>query len=109
MGEPVRIVDLARDIARLAGRDPDAVPIEFIGLRPGEKLHEELFYSDESAQPTRHPKVLRVDAPVAGDGDVLDLLEALVAVGARGDHELARRQLGVVLERLQPTGERVPS
>ena len=59
MGEPVRIVDLARDLARLAGRDPDSVPIEYIGLRPGEKLHEALFYDAESIEPTEHPKVLR--------------------------------------------------
>ena len=59
MGEPVRIVDLARDLARLAGRDPDSVPIEYIGLRPGEKLHEALFYDAETIEPTGHPKVLR--------------------------------------------------
>ncbi len=59
MGEPVRIVDLARDLARLAGRDPDSVPIQYIGLRPGEKLHEALFYDAESIEPTGHPKVLR--------------------------------------------------
>src|SRR6185295_7282530 len=44
MGEPIRIMDLAHDLVRLAGRDPDSQPIEIIGLRPGEKLHEELFY-----------------------------------------------------------------
>ena len=60
MGEPVRIVDLARDLARLAGRDPDSVPIRYIGLRPGEKLHEALFYDTEAIEPTAHPKVLRV-------------------------------------------------
>ena len=63
MGEPVRIVDLARDLARLAGRDPDSVPIQYIGLRPGEKLHESLFYDAETIEPTGHPKVLRARRP----------------------------------------------
>ena len=67
MGEPVRIVDLARDLARLAGRDPDSVPIRYIGLRPGEKLHESLFYDAESIEPTRHPKVLRARGSSAVD------------------------------------------
>jgi FlaA1/EpsC-like NDP-sugar epimerase len=59
MGEPVRIVDLATDMIRLSGlevgRDVDIV---FIGLRPGEKLFEELHYSDAKYLPTRHPKIL---------------------------------------------------
>jgi FlaA1/EpsC-like NDP-sugar epimerase len=54
MGEPVRIVDLATQMIRLAGKKPDKdVKIEFIGLRPGEKLHEELFYAHETLMPTR--------------------------------------------------------
>ena len=59
MGEPIRILDLARDLVRLAGRDPDSHPIEIIGLRPGEKLHEELFYDAEQVEPTMSSKVLR--------------------------------------------------
>jgi FlaA1/EpsC-like NDP-sugar epimerase len=59
MGDPVRIVDLARDVVRLAGRDPETQPITYIGLRPGEKLHEELFYDEEQVEPTGTPKVLR--------------------------------------------------
>jgi FlaA1/EpsC-like NDP-sugar epimerase len=59
MGEPVRIVDVANDLIRLSGRDPDSVPIRYVGLRPGEKLHEELFYGDEEVAPTDVPKVLR--------------------------------------------------
>ena len=47
MGDPVRIVDLARDLVRLAGRDPDTQPMDIVGIRPGEKLHEELFYDAE--------------------------------------------------------------
>jgi FlaA1/EpsC-like NDP-sugar epimerase len=59
MGEPIRIMDLARDVTRLAGRDPDSQPIEITGLRPGEKLHEELFYDQEQVVPTTTPKVMR--------------------------------------------------
>ena len=68
MGEPVRIVDLARDLVRLAGRDPDSVPIRFIGLRPGEKLHEELFYETEQVEPTDVDKIFRVDGLAAPGG-----------------------------------------
>jgi FlaA1/EpsC-like NDP-sugar epimerase len=62
MGKPVRILDLARDVARLAGRDPESQPMEIVGLRPGEKLHEELFYDREQVVPTSTPKVMRARA-----------------------------------------------
>jgi FlaA1/EpsC-like NDP-sugar epimerase len=57
MGEPVRIVDLARDLIRLYGADPDRIPVVFTGLRPGEKLFEEPLASEESTKPTPHPKL----------------------------------------------------
>ena len=57
MGDPVRILDLARDMIRLSGADPDRVPIVFTGLRPGEKLFEEPLASEEAARPTPHPKL----------------------------------------------------
>jgi FlaA1/EpsC-like NDP-sugar epimerase len=54
MGEPVKIVDLATQMIRLAGKKPEQdVKIEFVGLRPGEKLHEELFYANETLIPTK--------------------------------------------------------
>ncbi len=112
MGDPVRIVDLARDLARLAGRDPDSVPIRYIGLRPGEKLHESLFYEAESFEPTAHPKVLRVRAATASDRepeDVLTALEELVAVGASGDHAASRVALRTALDRLDPAPARIPA
>ena len=103
MGQPVRIVDLARDLARLAGRHPDSVPIQYIGLRPGEKLHESLFYDAEEIEPTAHPKVLRAREHATIDGaTVLTELDALVAVGATGDHEATRVALASTLVRLQP-------
>ena len=96
MGEPIRIVDLARDLARLAGRDPDSVPIRYVGLRPGEKVHEALFYVAESIDPTAHPKVLRArrTAALADETDVLlARLDELVAIGVSGDHDRARSAL----------------
>jgi FlaA1/EpsC-like NDP-sugar epimerase len=77
MGEPIRILDLARDIVRLAGRDPDSHPIEITGLRPGEKLHEELFYDAEKVEFTASSKVLRTHATTPPDtirSDVAGLL-----------------------------------
>ncbi len=58
MGNPVKIVDLARDLIKLSGFKPDVdIPIEFIGLRPGEKLFEELHLGDESVDTTCHDKI----------------------------------------------------
>lgn len=57
MGEPVRIVDLARDMIRLSGLSADDIRIEFTGLRPGEKLFEELLADGEATGPTPHPKL----------------------------------------------------
>jgi FlaA1/EpsC-like NDP-sugar epimerase len=60
MGTPVRILDLAQNMIRLSGKEPDRdIAIEFIGARPGEKLHEELWGDGENAVPTAHSKILR--------------------------------------------------
>lgn len=60
MGEPLRIIDLARTMISFAGKCETDVEIVITGLRPGEKLHEELFYSYEHAVPTSHPNLKRV-------------------------------------------------
>ncbi len=64
MGEPVRIVDLAEEMIRLSGlRVGQDIEIEVVGLRPGEKLYEELRADGETALPTRHPKIMIADSP----------------------------------------------
>jgi FlaA1/EpsC-like NDP-sugar epimerase len=57
MGEPMKIVELARMLIRLSGKTEQEVPISYTGLRPGEKLYEELLADDEATEPTPHPKL----------------------------------------------------
>jgi FlaA1/EpsC-like NDP-sugar epimerase len=81
MGEQVKIIDLARNMIRLSGQDPDEVPIEIIGRRPGEKLREELFHPAERPVPTAADRILRAErAPLDPDwvDSVFDRVEQLV-------------------------------
>ena len=102
MGEPVRIADLAADLIRLSGKEVGKdVEIQFTGVRPGEKLYEELFFDAEHATPTDHPKVLRA-RNAALSGDVALLTEELVQAASerRPDQELR-----ALLRRLVPDYE----
>jgi FlaA1/EpsC-like NDP-sugar epimerase len=63
MGEPVKILDLAKQMIRLSGRNEDDIPIVFTGARAGEKVHEVLWNEGEAVGPTSHPKIMRAARP----------------------------------------------
>jgi FlaA1/EpsC-like NDP-sugar epimerase len=75
MGEPIKIVDLARDMIRLSELSENEIRIVYTGLRPGEKLFEELLADDEHTRPTPHPK-LRIAKAREIDADWIDGLLA---------------------------------
>lgn len=85
MGEPVKIADLAADMVRLSGFSTDEIKIEYVGLRPGEKLYEELLADDEHTMPTPHEKLRIAQARTADISWVNSLL--LWIEGLHGTHE----------------------
>ncbi|HEY5997643.1 MAG TPA: nucleoside-diphosphate sugar epimerase/dehydratase [Candidatus Deferrimicrobiaceae bacterium] len=86
MGEPVRIVDLATELIRLSGRTPGIdAEIVFTGLRPGEKLHEELVIEGEDVQRTSHPKVMKLIGEVPPPADWRVRLDRLIRIAHEGD------------------------
>jgi FlaA1/EpsC-like NDP-sugar epimerase len=86
MGDPVRILDLAMQMIRLSGKDPERdIAVEIVGSRPGEKLHEELWGPGETAVPTRHPKIMRVSGPIVDTAWLQDELEALERLVREGE------------------------
>jgi len=100
MGEPVRIVDLARKLIASSGLEPDRdIKIEFTGVRPGEKLLEELSFETERLIPTAHPKISSLVRAQQTDGArVIDLLEKL----RQSVDERNRPRMVLYLESLVP-------
>jgi len=97
MGQPIRIIDLARDFIELSGLRPDLdIEIEFTGLRPGEKLFEELLLDGESYDKTPHPKIKVGHVQPPGTG-LLERLTALRAAAVAGDEPDVRRLLAALV------------
>jgi FlaA1/EpsC-like NDP-sugar epimerase len=108
MGEPIKIVDLAHNMIRLAGYEPEKdIAIDFTGPRPGEKLHEELFGDGERSQPTAAKRILRAVRETPLDTGwverTLDGLENLILTGDEAD--LAERVVELITA---PGGEAAP-
>ena len=103
MGEPIRIVDMARDLIRLHGLEPDRdIAIEFTGLRPGEKLHEELITSGEGIVPTEHEKIMVLRGKTLDAAALLARIEALLAISRQGDGEAIRKKLRDIVPEYMP-------
>jgi FlaA1/EpsC-like NDP-sugar epimerase len=90
MGQPVRIADLARDMIRLSGRSEEEIRIVYTGLRPGEKLYEELLLDGEHTRPTHHPKLRIAKARMVPVGWLDDVLEWLKSPAPKTDAEVRR-------------------
>ena len=99
MGEPVKIVDLARDLIRLSGLRPDLdIPIRFTGMRPGERLVEELMTEKEERSQTKHEKIFVARAEPMDPQTLHGAVEALQEAALRGDHQRIRALLEAYLE-----------
>ena len=101
MGEPVKIVDLARNMIRLSGFGEDQIRIEFTGLRPGEKLYEELLADSEFTRPTHHPKI-RIARVAEVDAGRWERLRGWMIREECFDDESVRREMAALLPEYRP-------
>jgi len=104
MGEPVRIADLARDLIRLSGYEEGTdIELRFTGLRPGEKLYEEVLFGHEDVRETAHPKIIRAMAeePDTGLESRVDELIRAAQVQRMDDSRLRRMVVELVPDFIQ--------
>lgn len=105
MGEAVPIRLLAEQMIHLAGKQPGRdIAIVYTGLRPGEKLHETLFHSDERYRPTQHPKILQAEPRKVAGAEVEDAIAALREASSRYDLSALSTLLRAAVPEFEPIG-----
>jgi FlaA1/EpsC-like NDP-sugar epimerase len=103
MGTPVKIVDMARDLIRLSGFEPEVdIKIEFIGLRPGEKLYEELITEGEGIVPTNHEKILVLRGRTCEQSLLSGTIDDLARLAQEQDGPAIREKLKELVEDYNP-------
>jgi FlaA1/EpsC-like NDP-sugar epimerase len=108
MGTPIKIVDLARDLIRLSGFIPDEeIKIEYIGLRPGEKLYEELITEGEGIIPTKHEKIMVLRGKECSLPVLNGHMTKLISVSRQQDVGLIRQNLKDIVPEYCPNGNSV--
>ena len=90
MGEPVKIVDLAKNMIKLSGFDEGDIGIKFTGLRPGEKLYEELLSDDEAIVPTAHPKLKIAFSENISEKTVKDLIRWVLSITSKTEVQIKK-------------------
>lgn len=102
MGQPVKIVDLAKQMISLSGYGAGEIDIEFVGLRPGEKLYEELSHKGENVTATNHPKIMRFVSQPQPMHEVRRMLSRLRACLRAGSPEQLKEVLQEVVPEYRP-------
>ena len=103
MGQPMKIVDLARQLIELSGLEPDTdIEIKFSGLRPGEKLFEELNHKTENMVATEHPKVMRFLSEPQTLAHIQAGLDAVQKAGSLGDSDQFKLTIKSMVPEYQP-------
>jgi FlaA1/EpsC-like NDP-sugar epimerase len=114
MGEQIRIEDLARDLIRLSGLQEDEIAIQYTGLRPGEKLYEELFYDSEAMERTEHEKIFvsradgsafRLSSSFAQEHPFRVDVDTMIEASRQGATPVALRLMKKLVPQFLPMGE----
>jgi FlaA1/EpsC-like NDP-sugar epimerase len=106
MGEPVKIDEMARQLIELSGFEPGReIEIRYTGLRPGEKLYEELSHNEEVTEKTEHPKIWKLKPHSSAQREESDFkrsLDSIVEEAAKGKISQAKQRIKDLVPEYQP-------